>query len=62
VEIRKGDAIEVVSNKVDQPDRHGVVTQVLEEDPLRLEVEWDDGHTSIFLPAGGNTRVRSSAS
>lgn len=58
MEIREGDTIEVVSNKVDQPHRQGTVTQVLDPEPLRIEVEWDDGHTSIFLPAAGNVRVR----
>ncbi len=59
--ITQGDAIEIVSNKVDQPSRQGVVQQVLEQEPLRLEVTWDDGHTTILVPAGGNLRLLDSS-
>jgi hypothetical protein len=55
--ISQGDAIEIVSNKVDQPHRRGVVQRVLAKEPLRLEVTWDDGRTTILTPAGGNLRV-----
>lgn len=55
--VRQGDTIEVPSNKVGQPNRYGVVERVLEEDPLRVEIRWDDGHTTEFVPAAGNTRV-----
>lgn len=54
MQLREGDAIQVPSNKVDRPDRHGVVRRVLEEDPLRIEVEWEDGHTTVFVPHAGN--------
>ncbi len=57
MQVTQGDAIEIVSNKVDQPNRHGVVQRVLEQEPLRLEVTWDDGRTTILAPAGGNLRV-----
>jgi hypothetical protein len=57
MEVREKDKIEVVSNKVQEPNRQGVVQRVLEEDPLRLEIAWDDGHTTEFMPAGGNLRV-----
>jgi hypothetical protein len=26
---------------------------VLRESPPRYEIEWDDGHTSIYTPAAG---------
>lgn len=61
MELRPGDRIEVVSGKVGQPHRVGVVDQVLEDDPIRLEVTWDDGHTTEFVPAGGNVRLQDSA-
>ncbi len=61
MEVHTGDAIEIVSNKVDNPSREGVVIEVLEQDPLRLEVEWSDGHRSILQPRGGNVRVVSKA-
>lgn len=57
MEVKQGDRIEVVSNKVDQPNREGVVERVLEADPLRIEVAWDDGRTTVFMPSAGNVRV-----
>ena len=57
MEVREGDAIQVPSNKVDQPDRHGIVRRVLEDEPLRVEVEWEDGHTTVFVPHAGNLVV-----
>jgi hypothetical protein len=57
MEIRDGDRVEVVSNKVDQPNRQGVVERVVDRDPLRVEVTWDDGRTTVFMPAAGNLRV-----
>lgn len=60
--ITQGDAIEIVSNKVEQPNRRGVVQRVLGQEPLRLEVTWDDGRTTILTPAGGNLRVLDSSS
>jgi hypothetical protein len=59
--ISEGDTIEVLSNKVEQPNRRGVV-QRTEDDgdgTVRLEVAWDDGHTSVFVPAAGNVVVTS---
>lgn len=57
MELHVGDAIQVPSNKVDRPDRHGVVRRVLDDEPLRIEVEWEDGHTSVFVPHVGNVLV-----
>lgn len=58
MELHEGDRIEVMSSKVGQPPRAGVVGRVLEDDPVRVEVTWDDGHTTEFVPAGGNVRVQ----
>ncbi len=57
MDVRERDQIEIVSNKVGEPPRHGVVQRIIEDDPLRCEVVWDDGHTSELVPAGGNVRV-----
>jgi len=57
MEVRENDTIEILSNKVGTPNRRGVVQRVLEEEPLRIEVAWDDGHTSELIPMGGNLRV-----
>jgi hypothetical protein len=52
-----GDTIVVESEKVTQPRRTGVVEEVLQEDPPRLRVRWEDGHTTIFSPAAGAAQV-----
>ncbi len=52
-----GDAIVVESEKVAQPRRTGVIEEVLQEDPPRVRVRWDDGHTSIFTPSAGAATV-----
>lgn len=57
MEVRAGDVIEVPGNKVQQPARRGVVQRVLHERPLRIEVDWDDGHGSVFQPTGGTLKV-----
>jgi hypothetical protein len=59
MDLHEGDAIEVVSNKVDQPSRFGTVRRILDKDPLRIEVEWDDGHTTHWIPDTGTIRVQS---
>jgi hypothetical protein len=57
MEVKDGDRVEVVSNKVDQPNRQGTVDRVVDHDPLRVEVTWDDGRTTVFMPAAGNLRI-----
>lgn len=57
LDVRVGDRIEIPSNKVDQPARHGRVQRVVRTDPLTIEVEWDDGHVSSLRPQGGTLRV-----
>jgi hypothetical protein len=52
-----GDRLAVESERFDQPPRRGVVEEVLQEDPQRLRVRWDDGHESIFTPADGVARI-----
>jgi hypothetical protein len=52
-----GDRIVVESEKVAQPCRSGTVEAVLREDPARLRVRWEDGHTTILSPAAGAARV-----
>ena len=52
-----GDRIVVESEKVAAPSRAGVIEEVLQEDPARVRVRWEDGHTSILTPAAGSARV-----
>jgi hypothetical protein len=34
-----------------------VIEEVLEEEPQRFRIRWDDGHTSIFAPSAGSARI-----
>jgi hypothetical protein len=52
-----GDTIVVESKRVDTPPRRGVIEEVLEGQPPRYQVRWQDGHTSIFAPAAGVARI-----
>jgi archaeosine-15-forming tRNA-guanine transglycosylase len=52
-----GDKIVVESEKVAQPSRAGVIEEVLQDDPPRVRVRWEDGHTSILTPSAGAARV-----
>jgi hypothetical protein len=55
-----GDRIAVESERVAKPPRRGVVEEVIQEEPQRLRVRWDDGHETIFAPAAGVARVEKS--
>jgi hypothetical protein len=48
-----GDRIVVESERAGQPSRAGVIEEVLQEDPARVLVRWEDGHTSILVPSAG---------
>jgi len=61
MKIEVGDRIVVESEKVGQASRAGVVEEVLEQDPQRLRVRWEDGHTSILTPSAGAARVEHAA-
>ncbi len=52
-----GDRIVVESERVEQAPRRGVVEEVIAEEPPRLRVRWDDGHTTVFSPAAGAARI-----
>ena len=51
--VHVGDRIVVESERAAKPSRVGVIEEVLDEDPSRLRVRWEDGHTSILAPAAG---------
>jgi hypothetical protein len=52
-----GDRIVVESEKVAKPSRAGEIEEVLGEEPLRVRVRWEDGHTSILAPTAGAASV-----
>jgi hypothetical protein len=51
--VEIGDRIVVESEKAAQAARAGVIEEVLQEQPPRFRVRWDDGRMSIFTPAAG---------
>lgn len=52
-----GDRIVVESERVTQPGRAGVIEEVLQEEPPRYLVRWEDGRTSSFTPAAGAATI-----
>jgi hypothetical protein len=52
-----GDRIVVESERAAQPGRTGVIEEILSEDPTRVRVHWDDGHTSILTPSAGAATI-----
>ena len=49
-----GDRVAAESESTDRAPRMGTVLQVLRGDPSpRYQIEWDDGHTTIYTPAAG---------
>lgn len=54
-----GDTIVVESERTMRAARAGIIEAVLREEPPRLRVRWDDGHTSILMPAAGAAQIRS---
>jgi uncharacterized protein DUF1918 len=61
VKAHAGDRIVVESERVGQSPRTGVVEEVISEDPPRLRVRWDDGHTSVFAPEAGAATIEEPA-
>ena len=55
--VHVGDRFVVESERAAQPSRAGVIEEVLHEDPARLRVRWEDGHTSILSPSAGVARI-----
>ena len=53
-----GDRVVAESESTERPARSGIVREVLREEPApRYRVEWDDGHTTIYVPAAGALRA-----
>jgi hypothetical protein len=57
--VKVGDRITVSAASVNAPERTGTVATVVRQDPLRVEVRWDDGHTTIISPADGAASIAS---
>ncbi len=52
-----GDRIVVESKRAAQPGRSGVIEEILRDDPARVRVRWDDGHTSDLTPSAGAASI-----
>ena len=52
-----GDTIVIESERADATGRRGVIEEVLQAEPPRYQVHWQDGHTSILSPAAGCARI-----
>jgi Domain of unknown function (DUF1918) len=57
VHAKIGDSVIVETERASQTARHGVIEEILQEQPPRFRVQWDDGHESILTPAAGALRV-----
>jgi len=52
--FQAGDRVVAESESTQHPPRYGTVREVVHEEPgARYEIEWDDGHTSVYTPAAG---------
>jgi hypothetical protein len=57
MEGQVGDTIIVESERAASAARKGVIEEVLQQQPPRYQVHWEDGRTSIFSPAAGVARI-----
>jgi Domain of unknown function (DUF1918) len=57
MDAKTGDTIVVESERAAQPPRRGTIEEVLQPDPARFRVRWEDGHESILTPAAGVARI-----
>jgi uncharacterized protein DUF1918 len=61
MQVEAGDTITIEAEKVGQTHRKGIVEEVLEHEPPRLRVRWDDGHTTVLAPSAGAATVERAA-
>jgi len=59
--VKVGDQIMVAAASVNAPGRTGTVETVVRQDPLRVEVRWDDGHTTVMSPTDGAASIVSAS-
>jgi hypothetical protein len=52
-----GDTVVIESERADATGRRGVIEEVLQEQPPRYQVRWEDGHSSILAPSAGSARI-----
>jgi Domain of unknown function (DUF1918) len=59
--VNVGDQITIAAASVNAAGRTGTVETVVRQDPLRVEVRWDDGHTTVISPADGAASIVSAS-
>ena len=52
-----GDTVVVESERAGSTGRRGVIGEVLQQEPPRYQVRWEDGRSSILTPAAGAVRI-----
>lgn len=52
-----GDTIVIESERADATGRRGVIEEIVQDQPPRYRVRWEDGHTSILTPSAGSARI-----
>jgi hypothetical protein len=58
MDAKVGDRIIVESEKVGQPEREGMILEVIEASyGTRFRVLWEDGHESTIHPTAGSART-----
>ena len=60
MKAKVGALIIVEAERATQTARRGTIEEVLQEDPPRYRVHWDDGRESIFSPASGVAQIEKS--
>jgi len=61
MELKVGDRVEAESESTERPPRAGVVEEVLQGEPSRYRIRWDDGHESIYAPSAGALHLAQAA-
>lgn len=56
-----GDTIVVEAERVAQTARRGTIEEIMQEEPPRFRVRWEDGRESILTPSAGSARIEAKA-
>ncbi len=50
-----GDRVVAESESTERRARSGTVREVVRDDPApRYQIDWDDGHSTVYTPAAGS--------
>jgi Domain of unknown function (DUF1918) len=52
-----GDTIVIESERAHASGRRGVIEEVVQKQPPRYQVRWQDGRTSILTPSAGSALI-----